>query len=176
MWVAAALSLSTDLKARHESMRHDFGKDFGGVESNGNFWERAPDLRRLYPGAVVVHQVRDGRRVVRSVLSRKSNRTLEQACIRWVRRNRQMMKDIDEGLRFRLEDLTTDFKSFERLAKLLGATFINPRMWQGIRNNRVNAYPNTYPDPLDWTEAQRKIFWDICGETMVEVGYQREEE
>ncbi len=174
MWVAKALDLCTDLKARHESMKYEFGADFGGVESNGNFWQRAPELRRLYPGALVIHQVRDGRRVVRSVLSRKPKRTFEEACKRWDRRNTQMMEDVDDSLRFRLEELTTDFQCFERLAKLVGAQFVNPTMWQQIRSNRINAYRNSFPDPAEWTRGQKAMFWEACGGTMLLCGYGQE--
>jgi len=85
-----------------------------------------------------------------------------------------MLDDIDNDLRFRLEDLTTDFDCFERLANLMGATFVNPRTWNQIRGNRINAFPNSYPDPVDWTEAQNEIFWSQCGDTMLRCGYGKE--
>lgn len=174
MWIASALNQCTDLRAKHESMRKEFTQSFGGVESNGNFWQQIPEIRTLYPGAVVIHQVRDGRKVVRSVVSRKPHRTLEQACNRWVRRNGEMAGQIPEDHRFRLEDLTADFKTFEEMAHLLGATYVNPRQWNGIRAQRVNAYHSTFSAPEDWTKAQKQLFWTICGEMMERMGYGEE--
>jgi len=173
-WVAAALSLSTDLKTHHESMRHELGEDFGGVEVNGRFWDKVPTIKQQFPKAETIHLVRDGRLVVRSVLSRKKFRTLEDACKRWDRRNRQLIADIEESHRFRLEDLTTDFGCFERMATLLGATYVNPKNWQQIRSERINANQNTYPDPANWSKAQREIFWSQCGDTMIHCGYGKE--
>jgi hypothetical protein len=152
MWVASALRACTDLDARHESMGHDFGPDFGGVESNGNFWARAREIPELYPGAVVIHQVRDGRDVVRSVMTRKqrTGRTLEQACIRWVRRN---------------EQLAADLRYLFKLEKLLSC-------WDAIRGRVVNGSPaHTFPAYEDWTFQEQYLFWQICGPTMEKMGY-----
>jgi hypothetical protein len=156
-------------------MGKEFGPDFGGVESNGNFWERAPDLREAYPGAVIVHQVRDGRDVVRSVMTRKQRlgRTFKQACVRWVRRNEQLARDIASGLRFRMEDLQSDVRTFGHMAGLMGAEAVDETAWESIRGRLVNqSKRHTFPHHSDWSDHQEAVFWDICGETMAGMGYQ----
>lgn len=152
-------------------MRHELGEDYGGVESNGNFWRRSAEIQTRYPGAVVVHQVRDGRKVIRSVLSRKVDRTLEQACETWTKRNERMVRDVPDDLRFRLEDLTVDLERFELLARVFGAERIDGDTWERERVVIYNATSHTRSLFEEWPSGHREIFWSICGPTMRRFGY-----
>jgi len=174
-WSARALTAATDLVARHESWRYDIGRDFGGVESNGNLWRMTARPEELFPEAAVVHQVRDGRKVVRTIMSRKRPDFFESACRRWHGRNETLGTDICGNRRYRLEDLTTDFKVFRSFEKRLGATRVDEVAWDRIREVRVNESPKNrleaFPSWEDWTEEQRRTFERVCGDMMALMGY-----
>ena len=174
MWVAKALRACTDLDARHESMRKELGPDFGGVESNGNLCRFAKQIPEAYPGARVIHQVRDGRDVVRSVMTKKERkgRTLRQACERWVLINQRLMVDIGQCNRYRLEDLISIQGSFETLALSLRAWSFNGQAWEEVRIRPMNqSRVHTFPPYEDWKPEEQEMFWEICGETMGRLGY-----
>jgi len=174
-WAAEALHLSTDLVAWHESMKKELGKGFHGVESNGNFWHRAGEIAERWPQAAIVHLVRDGQKVVRTLMVKHSPSFFEQACRRWTSRNEKMYVDICPNMRYRLEDLTTDFKVFRSFATRLGATHVNRGRWERIRTVLVNGTlaeaKARFPAYEGWTEEQRTMFWRICGEMMVMCRY-----
>lgn len=174
-WSARALTAATDLVARHESWRYDIGRDFGGVESNGNLWRMTARLEELFPEAGVIHQVRDGRKVVRTIMSRKAPDFFEAACRRWHGRNEKLGTDICGNRRFRLEDLTTDFKVFRAFATKLGATRVDEAAWDKIRTIKVNASSKarllSFPSWELWTSEQRTTFERVCGDMMTLTGY-----
>jgi hypothetical protein len=173
-WSARALTAATDLVARHESWRYTIGNDFGGVESNGNLWKLTEELEERF-GAPVIHQIRDGKKVVRTIMSRKRPDFFEAACRRWRARNERLATDICGNRRFRLEDLTSSFKVFRAMAEKLGATRVDKATWDSIRAVRVNASSakalSTFPSWEDWSLEQRAIFADICGDHMKLFGY-----
>ena len=172
MWVARALEQCTDLEARHESMRKKLGADFHGVESNSNFWNQLPGVRERFPEAAILHQVRDGRDVVRSVQSRKdASWPFRRSCERWQNRNALLLREIPATHRFRLEDLTTNFDVFAAMASLAGAMKANRKLWNVIRRQRVNAFPHHFHAYGDWSAEERDTFWEVCGETMQVLGY-----
>lgn len=174
-WCATALARCTDLDARHESMRKELGRSFDGVESNGNFWRDAWEIRMRWPEVAVAHLVRDGRKVCRSKLSHFPDRPPERVFDMWVRYNARLIQDVPAEDRYRLEDLTTDFATFRRFAGFLGATRVDEQRWQGIRQELVNrTRRKMYPAFDDWPEDQQRLFWQMCGETMRECGYERE--
>jgi len=173
-WIARALTACTDLDARHESMGKSLGQSFGGVESNGNFWRDSSLLRHTYPGVAVVHQVRDGRKVLRSVMTRKvdiPDWPFEQSCTTWTKRNEKMMRDIPDTHRFRLEDLIQEFDAFKLCATLLGAKTVNMVQWERERLQPANVSAHAFPVYDDWSEVHKRTFWDICGAMMVRLRY-----
>lgn len=175
-WAATALRQCCHLDARHESMRYEPGRDFGGVEVNGNLWRQTQTLRRRFPEAAIVHQVRDGRDVVRSILScGDAMGSFERACRRWASRNLELAFHIPSADRFRLEDLTTDFLTFSTMAMLLGAESVSWRAWDRIRGQRINSRQRRFPAYADWSPDQRAYFWQVCGELMDVLGYPNEE-
>ena len=123
MWAAAALREIARIDARHESWRRKIGKDFRGVESNGNLWNRLEDLARIFPEARVLHIVRDGRLVVRTIMTKRTRPPdfFEAACRRWAGRNDRLSVAICNADRFRLEDLVSDYRVFRAFAMKLGA-------------------------------------------------------
>ena len=176
-WSASALIRATDLVARHESWRYSIGKDFGGVESNGNLWKMTAELSEAFPKAEIVHQVRDGKKVVRTIMYSKNRDFFEAACRRWTGRNERLLVDLCTRNRFRLEDLTTNFSAFRAFAERLGAKVVDREAWDSIRVVRVNASPaaktRRFPAYADWTDAEKEIFRKVCGPLMKELKYSR---
>lgn len=174
MWVAAALAESGSLDARHESSESwvDWGS-WGEVEVNSFLWNDVDEIRRVFPGMPIIHLVRDGRDVVRSVMNRpRPGRTLEQACKMWCIRNATIRKAIHKRDRFRLEDLTKDFTVFSRLANRLGSPYVRRWAWDRLVGEKVNQNKQTeWPRFKDWSAKNRDIFWQICREEMRQYGY-----
>lgn len=174
-WSARALRAATDLEARHESWRRSIGRDFDGVESNGNLWKKTAELVHLFPEAAVVHQVRDGRLVVRTIMMSKPGDFFESACRRWTARNERLLVEICNSDRFRLEDLTTSFRVFSAFSRRLGAGRIDRSAWERIRVKRINESPpqkrRRFPPADEWTAEQREIFRQTCGQLMTELRY-----
>lgn len=173
-WIAEAVTRCTDTHGRHESCR-DFGefRDHGGVESNGNFWRDAEAIRARFPAAGIVHLVRDGRDVVRSKLTHHWGRDPRAAFEMWARWNRRMLRDIPSGDRYRLEDLTTDWTTFDAAMRTLGAGSVDREAWERIRTERVNRTLLTrlYPPFDEWPAERQALFWEVCGDVMEECGY-----
>ena len=172
-WIAHALNQATYLTARHESMGHELGEGFDGVESNGHLWGQIPEIRERYPDAAVIHQVRNGRLVIRSHLARHPERTFGQVCERWQVVNDRLAQAIPSADRYRLEDLVTDFDAFRRLAERCGAGRVDRQAWERVRTTRVNALRKGHwlPPPAHWPTETEATFWRICGETMEAMGY-----
>ena len=177
-WAAKVLTDCTDLTARHESWKHSIGKDFGGVESNGNLWNRGKELEALFPGVPRIHLVRDGRKVVRTIMTRKPSSFFEAACRRWNGRNERLFVEICNANRFRLEDLVAPdgFRTFAAFAKRLGATKVNQEKWEEWRAIRVRPSKQIdlarFPSYHDWTDDHKEIFQRVCGDMMKAMGYQ----
>lgn len=169
-WVAYALRGACGVDARHESMGREPGEDFGGVEVNGRLWNRVPQIRNRFPGTPVVHLVRDGRRVVRSVLSRRPDYTLSEACWGWVRKNREVAGEIPEHLRFRLEGLTSERRAFAGLARVFGAA-ADRDAWRDLKDRRVNETEHAVPPFAEWDRESRDTFYRYCGPMMTWMGY-----
>ena len=169
-WVATALWECAGLDARHEWMGRRPGPGYGGVEVNSYLRAWVPELRTRWPSAVLVHLVRDGRDVVRSVMSRHPGPlSFRRRAARWAYLNRRLM---DLPHRFRLEDLTAHYHVFRQLALLLGAKDVDEGRWFRLARQRVNSTErHTFPAVLDWPPERRADFWDEAGATMTELGY-----
>lgn len=176
LWLAVTLSEAGGLDARHESASRWRDLDFrkmGEVEVNSYLWECCPNIRSLFGTTMpVAHLVRDGRAVVRSMLSRpREGRTLETACEEWDAKNREVAKGVSEKFRFRLEDLVSEKDEFGRLVSMFGGKpdFLT---WEWLREERVNAGGDRIFPPFHvWAEKDQKVFWSVCGDLMKEYGY-----
>ena len=173
LWTADTLSACTDLDVRHESMGQTIGAGFRGVEVNGFLRNQVPDLRQRFPDATLIHLVRDGRLVVRSVMSRHPDRyAFRECCRHWAATNARLADQIPAHLRFRLEDLTTSFTWFRVLAFSLGAGRVWRRGWAKHAHRPLNATGTyAFPAPEDWTESQRRTFLAEAGAVMTRMGY-----
>jgi len=174
MWVAAALAEAGSLDARHESCESWERRDsWGEVEVNSFLWQNGADIRREFPDVPIIHLVRDGRDVVRSVMNRKRpGRTLEDACRMWRNRNVHLRMTIPKRDRYRLEDLTTNYQRFVRLAERLKSPYVRRWVWDRMNDERVNRNKITeWPAFRDWSSKNRDIFWAQCGKEMRHYGY-----
>ena len=171
MWTANALRSAAGLDARHETaVEWSGGLMFGDVEVNSFFWNLVPEIRTAHPGAPLVHLVRDGRDVVRSVLSRKPGMEVGVACEEWRRRNHYLRKMVGTANRFRLENLTERFSVFESMACVLGGA-PNFLEWEAARSRVANPSTGLIPPFGEWPKDDRDVFWSICEAEMMACGY-----
>jgi hypothetical protein len=171
LWLATVLKEATDLEVRHESMGHELTQGFAGVEVNSHLWNHHIEIRKLFPEARLIHLVRDGRLVVRSIMTRRPSWTFSEACTHWVTRTTPSLHLISDDYRFRLEDLTTDFLEFRCLGFACQAKTLNFKVWERLRGEVINHKKHAFPAYPNWDRKARTIFWGICGKTMKRLGY-----
>lgn len=128
-------------------------------------------LSAAFP-APIVALIRDGRYVVRSMLSRgiysKPNyppipaphaTPFENCCWYWATTYRDHLPHL---FTFRLEDLNASHATFTKLCALLSTT-VTYHAWQRNANRPTNVDVDD-PHPPDWTAAQRALFTAIAGD------------
>ncbi len=152
-------------------------------------------IQKAFPGSKVLHIVRDGRKVVRSTLSRKTYTIrrpnsmaihplpddpwrerwdgmdrFQRICWNWMNDNRRLRITIGHPIQF--ESYLSDFDYFEReIASPLGITIARADWQAHISTPRNTTGQFTFPDWNEWTKEQQKSFEAICGEEMVLNGY-----
>jgi len=164
-------------------------------EVNGTLRRHIVALREVLPAATLIHVVRDGREVVRSLcnrgtysgghpvygdfvpkpvdrVSRNWPRVSEfqRACWIWQHENSYMRAHVPHLARF--EDIVSSYEAFaDRILRPLDLSL--PRgVWEGARGepeNRSETY--AFPGWSEWSRAQREQFMTICGEEMRAYGY-----
>lgn len=164
-------------------------------EVNGGLRRHVKALSEQIPHARIVHVVRDGRDVVRSVVSRpvftdnhpiyKENFVLptgemspdqfkklsrfEKICWSWKVENKYMRENTN--LRARFEDITTSYELFKaQILAPLGLE-LNKSIWEQSIGKRNKTGRFTLGPWQDWSQEERDIFEGICGEEMAEYGY-----
>jgi len=74
---------------------------------------------------------------------------------------------------FRIEDIAGEFKTFARMAEMLGGK-PERQAWREVRRHRVNATESPSVRPFHrWPERDQAVFWKICGAEMGCYGYER---
>jgi hypothetical protein len=153
-------------------------------------------LRELLPKCKIIHLVRDGRAVVRSVMNRRlsSHRTplytqitppiddeytarwhelsdFEKVCWGWQAENRFMR--LNTELRARFEDITTSYELFsQQILKTLGL-LIEEKTWLASLRVPMNQTKNHLMEPWKhWTREQKIQFITICSREMSHYGYE----
>lgn len=152
-------------------------------------------LQQLIPSARFFHLVRDGREVLRSIMSREildatdplQHRTFppegdpyrekwkdmsrfEKICWMWQADNRYIRQNTKHTVQF--EKLKVDFGYFKsELLDFLGLEMTEPT-WQNYISQKKNITPKyKFPHWQDWCEEQTTRFWEICGAEMKACGY-----
>ena len=181
--------------------------------SGGKRWiEKTPQntlmvgaLADMYPGALFLHILRDGRRVVHSMTSFlagvegeiRAERTtggrapkwaedFRIACATWRDYVQAAMSFAsncpDRCLTVRNEDLVADAEEcFSSIFDFLGVCYENPPI-DYFRSNRINSSfiqgaPELLSDPWKaWTPKQKQIFVEEAGAAMLEYGLASAEE
>jgi hypothetical protein len=175
--------LTRDLDIRH----------YGEVNSALRYHARA--IKTVIPEARLLHLVRDGREVVRSVMERrhytdgsaghhdlhplpsdplydcwKELSRFEKVCWLWTDANRRLAEDVSRRVAF--ESLVGDYDYFRE--NLL--SYLDLEMSEALWAEAVQAPTNvtrkfTFPPWQQWDEAQHAAFETICGEQMSRFGY-----
>ncbi len=154
-------------------------------------------LKQLCPEAKQFHMVRDGRDVLRSLMTRKffgpnhfwttiihppqgddylerwkSITPFEKICWLWKSDNEYLRNHIPHRINF--ETLVTDYDYFKTsLTDYLELDAIAPDIWQRDIGKRKNHSPkHSFPHFNDWNNQEKKMFEKICGEEMLKSGYQ----
>ena len=164
-------------------------------EVNGALRRHASSIKKFLPDSCLIHLVRDGRDVVRSVMSRKTltkadpiyrdlsppeedldpvvwknmNR-FERLCWIWAYENAYLRSCCD--FRARFEDITTEFSAFkEQILDPIGLD-LSLREWALSSSTPINQTTGKqYKGWADWTETEKSTFIDLCGDEMAHYGY-----
>ena len=165
-------------------------------EVNSILRRHAAALLKAIPNSKGLYMIRDGRDVVRSMMSRALftdewfHQTIhpsendpyledwqqwgafEKCCWLWASENVLLKHAL--GKAFRLEQLLNDYDYFkDHILSPTGLDISQP-VWESQREvksmNHTRAY--TAPHYSEWSKEWQTTFWDICGEVMQENGYE----
>jgi hypothetical protein len=166
-------------------------------EINPFLRRHAVALKTVFPDAHLFHVIRDGRDVVRSIMSkgyfgtkdpvfrplihppersryaqRWSDMTrFEKVCWLWSEENRYLRETIPTTVRF--ECLIRDYDYFRaRLLEPISSS-IGVDTWSRYCRETHNPSPaQTFPHWRSWNREQRHVFSEICGTEMEVNGYE----
>jgi hypothetical protein len=166
------------------------------VESNYHLFACIPLIRQVWPGATIVHVVRDGRPVVRSWLNR--NRYLghdhikpaffpdspidEKTWQSWnpVQKNAWYWQAINSFARQQEPDYLLSFeqmfyppyKDLYTLLDIMPDVRYQSRDVESMLNERINKTQHSFfPYFEEWPLQWREQFWSIAGKEMAALGY-----
>ena len=160
----------------------------------------AEALKTVAPNLQLLHLVRDGRDVVRSLINRgyyhpdtmaddmqyrsitplpdspyyerwDHMNQFERCCWRWMVTNAIIMRSASQVARF--EEIMTDYDAFqEQMAGPLGLATIDVATWEGaVKVKRNPSARILFPHWREWTAEQNAAFREIAGDVMEKVGY-----
>ena len=160
----------------------------------------APVLHDMFPDAKFIHIVRDGKRVVNSMLNSgfqnigfkmKWTTDCEQACNTWSTYVKRGSKFVDENpevaIQIKNEDMSKDTETtFSIVQKFLGldvadgpskfisSSRLNSSFDKGFKVNKKKCKSvddNSFTS-IDWTENEIALFDSVCLEMTEKLGYQ----
>jgi hypothetical protein len=147
-------------------------------------------IRQLYPAARFVYIIRNGCDVVQSMskFSGFRHQSFEKNCKAWVNfaAKFEYLQDIESAVMLRHERMVAEpefvfreifeklgIKYSERPAGFLRTTLIHPLDQATMENvNATTALRKRAPAFENWSLEQKVIFGNICGDTMVRLGYE----
>ena len=164
-------------------------------EVNSVLRRHAEGIQTYIPGARVIHVIRDGRDVVRSMMARETftwkdpvsffispsdedpyysrwselNR-FEKLCWYWYVENEYLAEQIDHIVRF--EDALQDFDYFsKRILSPLNLD-LSYEVWKRHVKQPKNVTENhRIPHWKEWDSIRKNQFHEICGDSMSKFGY-----
>jgi hypothetical protein len=164
-------------------------------EVNGNLRCHSNAIRLAFPGATLLHLVRDGRDVVRSAMPRRvmtirnplslmirpeagdpcKSRWHEmdrfsRICWYWQEENRRLRTSIGKTVQF--EKILSSYDYFQSQVLEPCGIRIEKMVWEaaiGTPRNTTGEF--SMPRWDQWTPEQQKTFREICGEEMAQCGY-----
>lgn len=172
------------------------------TEVTGMLRYHAKALRRVFPEAKILLLVRDGRDVIRSIMTKskfyapgaagakaispskdeleyprwKSWGRFEKICWLWKDSYEILLEQIPGEDFIRLESVLTDYEYFQRqvLEKLnLDIPFEIWRKSVGQKSKNATRV-HSFPAYSEWTSSQKSFFQEMCGDLMDRFGYQIE--
>lgn len=155
----------------------------------------ADAIRDVFPGVVLVHLVRDGRDVVRSILSRntftwRSPYSLgiypgrndpwkgywpemdrfARVCWYWQVENKRLRESVGKIVQF--EKILSGYQYFFKEILEPCGIYLSKEAWESsISSPRNITSKFTVPKWENWTLEQKKKFEEICGDEMIQCGY-----
>lgn len=165
-------------------------------EVNGNLRCHSEAIQLAFPGAALLHLVRDGRDVVRSAMPRRvmtirnplslfihpdhadpwkerwhTMDRFARICWYWQEENRRLRSGIGRTVQF--EKILASYDYFKSQILEPCGIHIEKAVWESAvlvpRNTTVGDF--RMPKWNEWTLEQKRIFADICGEEMALCGY-----
>jgi hypothetical protein len=176
------------LRARNKDLNH-----YGEV--NSVLRRHCNAIKKVLPGVKLFHLIRDGRDVVRSMMSRKTmtkedpnthkikpkkydllydnwskmNR-FERLCWYWDTENRYLMDNIENLIQF--ENLTSSYEYFRETLLIPLGLNISESFWEEEIKTPKNITVNyELPHWTKWDQKRKSTFNAICGKTMNNAGY-----
>jgi hypothetical protein len=165
-------------------------------EVNGLLRRHCNGLKQAFPNAAFIHLIRDGRDVVRSIMSRRTFRPgdlasslihptegdpwadqwpdmsrFERICWLWQVENDYLRHSVGKTVHF--ERVISEYEYFrERLLDSLDLDIPAHTWREAVRNPRNVAGRYRIPHWSSWAAKERETFETICGEEMAKNGYE----
>ncbi len=164
-------------------------------EVNSNLRRHAEAIKNAFPNATLLHLVRDGRDVVRSLIPRRIMTVKDpiatrihpkdldpwktqwremdrfsRLCWLWQVENSYLRTTIGKPVQF--EKILSSYEYFSSQILEPCGIQIDKRDWENaIAHPRNTTREFSMPKWNEWTAEQQKIFREICGEEMEQCGY-----
>lgn len=165
------------------------------IETNYHLFDATPLIRKVFPEALIVHIVRDGRQVVRSWLNRNRYITndhitafhlpgdpaqavwndwnpVQKLAWYWKTVNQQA-KRLKPDLYLHFEDIFKAEESavFQILEAMPGIQYDRDAVIAALGHRVNSSRRDFFPRFEEWPTLWQQQFWEIAGEEMVEQGY-----
>jgi hypothetical protein len=165
-------------------------------EVNGCLRRHAVALQEFLPQATLIHIVRDGRDLVRSLVARQTYdgkhpvyhdfrppvtdavsarwdelSLFERSCYGWKVENAFMRQHVP--LRVRFEDMLVSYDLFKAgVLDPIGLQISEADWAESVQRPENATESHTLDDWSSWSEAETQTFWELCGEEMQHYGYE----